>query len=424
VGAQRLFLGINFFYNGQKMEAEMPNRLAAQSQPNLRHLNACLEIKRRGSISAATEFVHLSQSAITQALNKLERELGLTLFERSATGLFSTAGGEIFLLRVERAFSWLKHIEAVLERRPRSRNPLHRRFTSTQLRALITVVQQGSYTLAAHRLGLSQPSVHRAVKELESVCEQSFFQRSPAGVEASWQARQLARYASLFFAELEQGLDEVDEYQGQMTGQLRVGSLPLARSRMVPAAVAKLLTEFPQAKVSIIDGPYEEQLHSLLHGQLDIIVGALREPLPSPDIEQQLLFRESLCLVTKPSHPLAQREAHSNQELRDMEWIAPRQHTPAREAFSRFFQNQGLAPPERVVECSSLVAIRGLLLATERVALLPAQQVELEVEHGLLAISPQRLEGTQRSIGLALRKNWVPTRMQQRFIDVITAVVS
>jgi DNA-binding transcriptional LysR family regulator len=288
------------------------------------------------------------------------------------------------------------------------------------LRALIAVVEQGRYTLAAHRLSISQPSVHRAVKDLQSLCEQTLFLRSPSGVEASWQARQLARYASLFFAELAQGLDEVDEHRGHMTGRLRVGSLPLAQSRMVPDAVARLLLRYPEAKVSIIDGPYNEQLHGLLHGQLDVIVGALREPHPSPDIDQQLLFREPLCLVVKPSHPLASRKAHSSQELRDMEWIAPSQHTPAREAFGRFFENQGLEPPERVVECSSLMAIRGLLLATDRIALLPAQQFELDVRHGLLAISPQQLSGTERSIGLALRKNWIPTRIQQTFIDQIS----
>jgi|TARA_B100000446_G_scaffold186828_1_gene214178 DNA-binding transcriptional LysR family regulator len=398
------------------MNPEKPPR----TSPNLRHLAAALEISRHGSISRATKQIHLSQSAITQALAKLEKQLDLQLFTRSANGLFATDGGEIFLSRIERAFEWLKLVDGLIEQgSQRKGTPLYRTFTTTQLRALITVVEQGNYTLAANRLHLTQPTVHRAVKELETVCNLRFFQRSPAGVEASWKARQVARYASLFFSELAQGIEEVNEHRGQMTGSLRVGSLPLARTRMVPQGVTRLLEEFPQARISIIDGPYEEQLHSLLHGQLDIIVGALREPSPSPDIEQKLLFSDPLYLVVRPEHPLADRAARDAEELRDLDWIAPREHTPAREAFTRFFASEGLRPPEHIVECSSMVAIRGLLLESNRVALLPARQVEVEVDMGLLAISPQKLAGTSRNIGLAVRKNWVPTRIQQRFIELI-----
>lgn len=395
----------------------------ARNSPNLRHLQAALAIKRLGSISQAAKRIHLSQSAITQALGKLERNLGEELFLRSSKGLLTTEVGEIFLARVERAQGWLKALENALISRPQARQiNVVRSLTTTQLRAFVAVVEHRSYSLAANQLSVTQPTVHRAVSELETVCEQTFFQRSPSGVEPTWLARQMARYASLYFSELAQGMDEVSEYAGQMTGSIRIGSLPLARTRMVPHAVTSLLKEFPEATVSIIDGPYEEQLHSLLHGQLDIIVGALRERPPSPEIIQQHLFSDPLHIVVRPDHPLAQRPAHSAEELRELDWIAPGINTPARAAFTSFFENEGLDPPAHVVECSSLVAIRGLLLESNRAALLPARQVAVEVDHGLLAVSPQHLTGTSRNIGLTRRKDWIPTQIQSRFIELIKTV--
>lgn len=388
--------------------------------PNLRHLAAALEIRRQGSISRATQRVHLSQSAITQGLAKLERELELQLFERSATGLFITEGGDIFLRRVERAFGWLAAIDSGIARRRRERaRQIYRRLTTTQLRALTMVVEHGSYSLAATRMQLTQPTLHRAIRELETVCEQRLFQRSPTGVEPSWQARQIARHASLFFSELAQGLEEVNEYRGLMTGSLRVGSLPLARTRMVPHAVTRLLQEFPDSRVSIIDGPYDEQLHSLLHGQLDVIVGALRDPLPSPDILQERLFDDPLHIVLRPGHPLLAKRDIDARHLQQLDWIAPRRDTPAREAFNHFFESEKLQPPEHVIECSSLVAIRGLLLESDRVTLLSARQVEVDAHQGLLAVSPIHLAGTSRNIGLATRRNWIPTGVQKRFLELI-----
>lgn len=398
----------------------MSMRDTAPSPPNLRHLSAALTIWKLGSISRATSSVHLSQSAITQGLAKLEQELDILLFTRSSTGLHATEAGEIFLRRAERAVNWLTAIEqATSLRLGRKTQPLYRRLTSTQLRTLLSVVEQGSYSRAAQHLGLTQPTVHRAIKELEIVCNQELFQRSPAGMEPSWLARIMARLTSLFLSEIRLGREEVEELKGLSAGSVRIGCLPLARTKLVPHAVTHLLNEFPAAHISIIDGPYEEQLHALLHGQLDMIVGALRHPSPSPEIEQQFLFRDSLHLVVRASHPLAGRAAPPTAELRNLGWIAPKHNTPARETFSRFFADSGFDPPTQMIECSSLVAIRSLLLDSDRVALLPARQVELEVEMGILAASPQPLEGTGRDIGITVRKNWQPTRLQKRFLALL-----
>ena len=106
-------------------------------------------------------------------------------------------------------------------------------------------------------------------------------------------------------------------------------------------------------------------------------------------------------------------------ELAQLDWIAPRQGTPARAAFTGFFQDEGITPPEHVIECSSLIAIRSLLLESDRAALLPAQQVALEIKAGQLALMPRPLMGTSRAIGLTVRKDWQPTLVQERFLQIL-----
>ncbi len=388
---------------------------------NLKHLLAALEVQKRGSISAATEPMFLSQPAITQALSKLERELGATIFTRTSKGLYTTEIGKVFLNRAERAIQWLTLLDSVFTRKEKIQRRLYRTITTTQLRAFVTVVQCGNYSLAANKLNLSQPTVHRAVKEMESHCGRPFFQRSPSGVEPSWQARQAARYVSLYFSELAQGLDEITEFVGNASGSLRVGSLPLARTRIVPQTITMLLEEFPSAHVSIIDGAYEEQLDALRHGHLDLIIGALRNPVPSSDIQQIPLFSDSLHIVVRPGHAIATDTSTSVLELQELEWVAPNENAPARAAFVKFFKDHGLKPPEHVIECSSLMATRGLLLESDRAALLSKKQVEIDVDHGLLAISPRKLAGTDREIGITTRINWKATKLQARFIALLSS---
>ncbi|MFQ3234928.1 MAG: LysR family transcriptional regulator of gallate degradation [Paraglaciecola sp.] len=390
---------------------------------NIRHLLCAMQIKEFGTLTQAAKQIHLTQSALTQGINKLEKELGYLLFSRSHGGMLPTPAGELFLQRISRAFEHLHEFASILYGNDKAkRQTFIRSVTSGQLRALIHVVELQNYTGAGQRLGLSQPTLHRTIKNLQQLCDQALFTRSPTGVEPSWRAKQLRRYGSLFFAELQQGIEEISEFNGQMNGSLRVGSLPLARTKIVPLSVLRLNDEFPDANISIIDGPYEEQFNTLLNGQLDIIVGALRLPLQHQDIVQLPLFQDQLSIVVKAEHPLATRQTISATELQQLNWVAPAKSTPARHMFSQIFVSRGLAPPSHVIECSSLVAVRGILLNSERAALLPARQVEVEVRAGLLALCPMTLPGTDREIGLTLRRSWYPTQMQSRFLEIIEQI--
>ncbi|GEB70824.1 Transcriptional regulator, LysR family [Pseudoalteromonas carrageenovora] len=386
---------------------------------NNRHLLISLHIKNLKSLSKAANAVHLTQSALTQGIKKLEDELNQPLFVRSHSGMTPTPSGLFFLNRVERAFEYLDEFSRIIFNSRNKQDGFNRSVTSKQLEALINLVQMKSYTAAANKLNLSQPTLHRSIKDLEQLCQKELAVRSPTGIEPTWTANLLNRFAKLFFSELRQGIYEMREFNGQMDGSLKVGSLPLARSAIVPLSIIALNNEFPDAQLSIIDGPYQEQLANLLHGEIDIIVGALRIPVQHSDIEQIPLFKDQLCIVVNAQHPLASRQTISTKELQQLEWVAPNKSTPAWQVFSSIFVSRGLPPPNHVIECSSQVAVRGILLNSSRAALLPAKQVEVEVQSGILAICPMTLPDTDRSIGLTIRKDWQPTQMQSRFLTII-----
>ncbi len=388
--------------------------------PNLRHLYATAEIARRGSISKAARQVHLSQSAVTQGLAGLERLAGEQLFTRSGAGLSPTPAGGRFIARVERAFQRLKSIESEISPgRASGAEPLHRRMTSTQLRALIAVVETGGFSLAARELGLSQASVYRSAKELERLCGSRFFRRTAKGVDATPVAQQLARCASLAFAEVRQGFEEVNELHGRMQSRVAVGCLPLARAQVLPDAVSRLLAAHPSVHVKIVDGPYDELLYGLLNGKLDMIIGALREPPPTSHILQAPLFEDVLSIVVRRDHPLLGGEQPDAAELARLDWVVPREGTPARSHFSAFFSQHGVEAPRRVIECSSLIAARGLLMQSDRAALLSVRQVRLDIESGQLALLCGPLPGTARPIGLTVRRDWQPTGVQSAFIEEV-----
>jgi len=389
---------------------------------NLRHFFALDEIADSGRLSTAADRVYMSQSALTQALRKLEDAAGVLLFERAGFGVTETDGGKRLVARSQRAIEFL----AMAEREIRAKHPklsmstpLHRHVTASQLRALIAVVETSGYSLAARKLGLAQPTIHRAAKDLEAITGVELFPRAARGVEPNESAKSFARYAELVFAEVRQGFEEVREMQGLTNSRVAVGSLPLARSEFLPTAVTRLLDKYPDARVSILDGPYIEQLHALRYGQIDWLFGALRDPPPTTDVVQDALFEQPLSVVVRPGHPLLDAPPPPIEALAELEWIAPRALAPARKFFDDFFEQGGKRTPTRIIECSSLITTRGLLLQSDRAALLSPLQVREDVRAGELAVLIEAIPNSSRSIGITARENWEPTMVQRAFGQIV-----
>lgn len=396
--------------------------MTSEKLPNLKHLKSLLLVIRKGSISAAANDLNVTQSAVSQGISGLETLTGMPLLKRSSRGVFPTASGRVFAHRIQRAFQHLRPIESMISAAAKKRTPLHQRVTAAQLRAIAAVTELGSHSEAARRLGLSQPSIQRAVKEFENACGEPVFQRSAIGVQPMATARRAARCANLASVELAYGLDELGEMQGLGRSRVRIGSLPLARADLVPTAVTDFLADHPAARVQIIDGPYDEMLQALVSGRIELLVGALRSPSPSRYVIQESLFEDLLSIVVRPGHPHVSTGSAVNAELlADLKWVVPRVGTPARDQFIRYFEDQNAPPPTDLIECSSLIATRSLVYQSDRAALLSRRQVSSELEDGKLVTLEQDLPGTARHIGVTYRTNWAPTPVQRAFLDQLRA---
>ncbi|MDN3722717.1 LysR family transcriptional regulator [Roseibium salinum] len=222
-------------------------------------------------------------------------------------------------------------------------HPFDHLITSTQLRALLAVGEFGNYSLAARRIGISQPSLHRVARELEKTSGLDFYVKTAQGIELTEPAQFLAQYTRLALSELRQGFEELDASKGIDSARIVVGTLPLARSFILPKAISDLTRVRPGVSISVVDGPYNDLLHGLRHGEIDFIIGALRDPVPIEDVEQQELFRDRLGIYARSGHPLTQKASVTLADLARYPWIISREGTPTRSHFDQFFSTRGHA---------------------------------------------------------------------------------
>lgn len=385
---------------------------------NLRHLRVFLEVSEAGSLTLAAERVHVSQPAVTQAINKLERQAEGPLFLRTRQGFFPTERGEVLLARVRRAFARLDPALAEVSSR------LRVTATTAQLEALVAVCESENFTLAARRMGLAQPTVHRAVTQLEQEAARALFERTSFGIVPTRPCQALAQAARLAFSELDQADAELAEHDGRAGGRVVVGALPLSRSVILPRALAEFRRLRPGLAVTVHDGLYEDLLAGLRRGEVDFILGALREPAPIADVRQERLFDDRLAILARRDHPLAARRGLTMAKLAGESWVVTRRGVPSRAQFDAVFERLGLPQPERLLETGSILLMREVLAASDDLGCISGIQAEAEVSKGLLARLDVLEDWPGRPIGLTLRRDWQPTRAQAELIELIRAAAS
>lgn len=395
--------------------------------PNIRHLRAFREVAYHRGISAAAQAVFLSQPAITQAVSKLETQLGVVLFDRLSNGMEVTEAGAMYLSRVDRMLEQLALgvDEATQQQSNRSAKGFtrfDRMITAAQLRALVALAKARNFSIAARLTGISQPSIHRAARDLERLAGVELIRTTSQGIELTVAAEKLARRARLAARELEQGKFELAALSGRDSTRITIGSMPLARTRILPQAMHKTLKLRPDIQLLTIEGPYTELLRGLRYGESDLLIGALRDPQPADDVVQEALFDDPLAVVVRAGHPLSGRAGMTLDQTLDYPWIAPPKPTPAGQYLSEMLHIPELKnTPVRVVS-SSLILVRGMLLEGDYVTLISRHQVQHEVQAGILETLPIELPDNLRPIGLTFRKDWQPTPTQLLFLKTLREV--
>lgn len=380
---------------------------------NLRHLRLLLAVVETGSVTQASLACNISQPAVTQALKKLEDRFGAALFDRTGNGLFATPLGTLLAGRVRRALDLLDTATTALAPR------LRLTATTARLRALVAVAQAENFSLAARRLGIAQPTVHRAISQLEGEIGRALFRRTQYGTAPTRAGRLLARAAQLAFAELTQAEMELADAMGRGSMHLTVGGLPLSRSYILPATIARFHKTHPRVSVKVLEGPYETLLAGLRRGEIDFLFGALRDPPPTDDIAQTHLFDDELVVVSGPDHPLAGQSEPDAAEAASCPWVVGIPGTPVRDHFDVFIAAISKGEPPNLVETSSMILMRELLHAGPYLGCISRRQVETEIRSGLMVPLPFRLEQGRRRIGVTTRANWQPTRTQADFLAIV-----
>ncbi|CAE6719440.1 HTH-type transcriptional regulator HdfR [Paraburkholderia domus] len=378
-----------------------------------------------GSATRAAAALFRAQSAVTRSVQELESVLGEPLFDRGPSGMLPTPVGRAVLQRCERIFAELEELAQwclarQARRRPTAEGALPAYLLNTRRLQLFTALARHRHMPStAKTFGISQPAVSTAIRVLESGSGLSLFHRGPRGILLTTEGETFLLHVRRALNELRHVPDDIAALHGKIQGAVTVGALPLGRTLLLPKAIARMTAEHPGVTVVTDESAYEALVAGLRAGDIDFILGALRDNDASSGLKNERLMSEDMVLLVRHDHPLTHARDLTIMDLRDAQWVLPRSNAPARALFEAQFKRMKVKPPMPTVETADLAVIRGLLVGTDMVAALSAQQLHYEVQSAQLAVLGVQLHNTRRDIGLTVRAAGTPSPAARALIDAI-----
>ena len=187
--------------------------------------------------------------------------------------------------------------------------------TLTELRYIVAVARERHFGRAAEACFVSQPTLSVAIKKLEEELDMKIFERgsnevtmTPLGEAVVRQAQQVIEQA--------QGIREIAKRgKDPLAGPLRLGIIYTIGPYLLPELVRQAIERVPQMPLVLQENFTARLLEMLRNGELDCAIMAV--PFPDSGLAVAPLYDEPFMAAVPVSHPLAQRQSVTAEELKN-----------------------------------------------------------------------------------------------------------
>lgn len=213
----------------------------------------------------------------------------------------------------------------------------------TQLRSFQAVALEGSFTSAAERLNLSQPTITQQVRQLEAMFSVELFHRQGRQIELSEVGRALLTATERMFTMGEEAVELLEAASGQGTGHLRISAVgPL---EVIPV-MAQVAEANPRVRISLTICNSEEALRSLMEFRADVAM--LASAQTDPRIFYLDFGTRPLMLYVNKDHPWSKRSSVRMNELHGQKMIIREVGSQTRQIFEQACSEAGITPMQRI----------------------------------------------------------------------------
>jgi len=279
-----------------------------------------------------------------------------------------------------------------------------------RLSSFLALVEEGSFTKAARRLGITQPSLSQQIRTLESEVGGALLERLPRGVRLTPAGRALMPEAQTAVRAADRAGNAARMALALEAGELEVATLLSMAVGILPVVIASWIRHHPEIAIRMREYTHRSLLEDDVRaGVGDIALGPVPESWDGP---VDRLGWEELVVVLPSSDPLAGAGRLALETLADRPWILFQPGHGLTEVVDAACRRAGFQPRVAVrttqVEAATRLAAAGL-----GPAMVPDNVVSPGLDANVVRLDPP----VRRELAAYTRSDWSP--LASAFLDAL-----
>lgn len=308
--------------------------------------------------------------------------------------------------------------------------------TFQQLEYILVVAEERSFSKAAKKLYIAQPSLSQYIISIEKSIGIKLFDRSVNPIKPTYAGEVFVKYAR----EILQLKKQLDDSMADMAylkgGRLGVGVSHLRNSNLMPEVLPRFKERFPNVTLEIIEGSIAELELETNNGNIDIFIGSL--PI-GDNFSYEVVDEENLLLAVPPSHPINKKYINKKKleevsdlliedievdlkEVKDEPFVLLRPEQNLHRTAVKLCKKAGFNPNIQI-ENKTIDSTIAMVLAGLGVSIIP----DSVVRYGNLAHNPVyytiKDDEAKRKLVVAFKKNKELSKSAMEFVGVLKEVL-
>ena len=288
-------------------------------------------------------------------------------------------------------------------------------FSARQLQAVLAVGEYGSFVAAAARLRISQPTLTRTIKRVETALGVRLFDRTTRQVQATPAGREFIAVAERMLNDLRITVRSIREVAEEQRGRLTISSIMSVASGALPLLLAAYRADRPGIEIHVREGVHGSVLEDVRSGAADFGLAYVDE-LPDA-IAGEPLQRETFSLIVPRRHRLAKRRSVALADIGEEPLVALPSDSRTRRTIDAAAATAGL-PLRQMVTVSQFATLMGCVRAGVGLAVVPNGATGLLLGRDLRAV-PVREPRLSRRLGLITLREREPSPAASGFMALV-----
>ncbi len=282
---------------------------------------------------------------------------------------------------------------------------------------VLAVVQHGSFTQAAEKVGMTQSGITKSVADLERELGYSLFHRTARGTILTERGREFAERASRLLDDariLLTGESEKDPY----AKTLRIGVCPASVEYLLADTLVQLLRRHPSIRFEINSSSVERVIELLRNGAIDVAVGFEDAFAEWNDVKLTPIAALNVVLFARKGHPITKKAKVTKSDLSKLEFVSPTDSRPYGKIIRDIFEDEGLSWQRHIHVIDYFAIVKRIVAKSDAIGATTADYARTAAFKSAFERVPGEQLFPPIPMCCAIRSRWEPTLAVKAFLRV------